>query len=285
MGLSRTLQLNCGGTITLTLDLDLFTLQGEERDRVCELIDAFAKCGAVKVGNGEPPEVAQPAPLLRRKSHKAITEEIKQKAIELIEAGATVSHAAIVLGVHRNSLHNAGIYFGNQEKAESIPQTPLTPHVCAECGGECSAGASRCKDCYDKRVAANKQAEERYRAGVAERKRQREAKQNLPVELPEPYVPISLEPSLEDLGRAEIERYVSSRSPEILKIAERLFQEHLAQCKKLGVHSDSSFAEFVSNAEEMAAWYKANPGKPYVERYMGKVISDDLNKQSYSQYR
>lgn len=288
---SKTIQIG-GGTITLTVDVDLFALQGEERDFVFEMIEVFNDYVSGAENKPIPAVDAstiqglrdsgdlQPKPTpteKERKSHKKVTPEIVEQALELVKNGSTVSAAAAKVGVHRNSLRNAGIVFGG-DSPSGIPEKPLTPGVCRECGGQCSIGGSRCKGCYDKQVAANKEAEEKYKAEVAERKRLRQGRKLKPVKL-EPLVeaePLPL-PEVEVPQQPVVE--VDAKA-----LASELYNDYLMQCRKLGVKADSSFAEFSADARAMIAWQKDHPGEPYVARYNGKVTTDDIIQTRFGQY-
>lgn len=276
MSSSKTINLDGGGSITLTVDVDVFTLQAEQRELVFGLIEVFNECSAGIIGDS----IAEQAPIEHaRKSHKKVTPEIVEKAFELVKNGSTVSAAAAKLGVHRNSLRNAGITFGCQTLG-GVPEKPLTPFVCRDCGGKRSAGASRCKDCYAKIVAANKEAEERYQAGVAERKRQRELKATTP----RPAEPEKQEeqPIVEEIP---IQQPAVSGEDAVKKLANDLHNDHIAQCRKLGIRPDASYAEFAADARAIIAWQKDHPGEPYVARYNGKVTTEDLSIQSFTQYQ
>lgn len=76
---------------------------------------------------------------------------------------------------------------------------------------------------------------------------------------------------------------IADESEGVRNLARRLFKQHLDQCHKLNVSPDSSFAEFLRNAREIIEWERNNPGKKYVERYNGKVPSEDFVKTNYKQ--
>jgi len=336
---TKTIELECGGSVTLSIDVDLFTLKGVERDFVFDLIEIFNEVEENEIKEKETPK-PQP-PKLERKSYVKITEQVKQAALEMVSNGSTVSAAAAKLGVHRNSLANAGIKFGGQVQ-EPLTKPVLPPLACSDCGGQRSTGsASRCKDCYDKQVAANKEAEEKYKAQVAERKREKKENggtftevsgvkagqrfSNLIVETIKqergsanrPYSALMrcdcgksrkiaihyLATAYEegdylacvDCTRAKREEdakenfktpeYSTDQPDEVLQLAEKLFHEHLAQCKKMSIRSDTRFQEFVRNAREIIEWQKRNPGQSYLDRYEGKIGSEDFSRQNYSQYQ
>lgn len=58
----------------------------------------------------------QSAATLEKKAPQRMTAEMRARAMELVQSGETVTDAAARLGMHRNSLHNAGIYFGGDSR-------------------------------------------------------------------------------------------------------------------------------------------------------------------------
>lgn len=354
---SKTIQIG-GGTVTLIVDVDLFTLRGEARDFVFELIEVFNDYENDSEEEKPDDDIRPPievedihelrasgqlsskAPEPKKQNGRSyrITEEIKQRALELVKSGDTVSSAAIKLGVHRNTLRNAGIRFGAQSVGD-VPEKPLTPGVCRECGGECSVGGTRCKRCYDKKVAENRERERAYKAEVAERKAKRETKkETLPLAEVGPELPDDPKESKQRLSEEEQEAYrlgltmyntyigqckqkniepgvqfaeFRDRAKRILqkknakandqqsepephlsfqgetdanKIASQLYNNHVAQCHKLGIRPDCSFAEFSADARAIVEWQKEHPGEPYVLRYGERVSVEDVTRTQYGHY-